>query len=446
MKMYMNIVLFVLFHFEMLYAQQSYLFNKIYQPDTALLGSIAILPFNNHYWTLGGYINYENLPDAYAEVGLHKISLSGETLDFKLVDTGFAYRHNFFGASLQKDHEGNMVMVFTKGATPISHNFVLVKTDSMGNILFKQEYERENMQDYPNLVICAEADFLVIGISQQYPTPTTVGPARIHAIKTDNYGEVIWEYIYPSGNTWPLYASQTPDGGFIISGYQYNTATGYDMYALKIDAQGAVEWEKTYGTPVDDGGCNVQSYPLGGYFLNGLKWLGTNTVAHYGAWLDDAGNVMYSKTISKNERFGIQANPIFFDDGSYKSTTLTYGPSPLWEVAFTTFNNLGEIVSEVPISSGLPGEDYIRDLEPTPDGGYILAGFNYIPGFGANAGWVVKLGPNGEYCGAAPCLDSLFVTAITPPRFEGGQGGEPPTHATVYPNPVPAGSSTAQLS
>ncbi len=28
MKMYMNIVLFVLFHFEMLYAQQSYLFNK----------------------------------------------------------------------------------------------------------------------------------------------------------------------------------------------------------------------------------------------------------------------------------------------------------------------------------------------------------------------------------------------------------------------------------
>ncbi|OWY19232.1 hypothetical protein C7N43_22945 [Sphingobacteriales bacterium UPWRP_1] len=60
------------------------------------------------------------------------------------------------------------------------------------------------------------------------------------------------------------------------------------------------------------------------------------------------------------------------------------------------------------------------NLEPTPHGRFILACFNYtVP----QSNWVVKLGPNGEYCGTAPCLDSLLVSSITPPIFEGGQGG-----------------------
>ena len=192
---------------------------------------------------------------------------------------------------------------------------------------------------------------------------------------------------------------------------------------------------------MDDGGCTVQSYPLGGYYLLGLKWGGGVIHQLYGAWLDDVGNVMSANVLTKNEVYSIGGAPIFSNDGSYKMVTISYGPPPIWEVAFTTFDNSGNIVTEIPISTGLPGEDYIRDLEPTPDGGFIMAGFRYI-GY-PESSWVVKLGPNGEYCGVAPCVDSLFVSNISHP-VAGGQG-KPVIQAQMYPNPA-QGSTTISYS
>ncbi|OWY19018.1 T9SS C-terminal target domain-containing protein [Sphingobacteriales bacterium UPWRP_1] len=426
------------FCFALAFAQnQSFVFNKYSFADTSYAASVAIKTVSDGYIVVGDI----NAINGYSGTYMSKLNLKGEEEFSKILYGEVCYSAIYFGASLQETTDKNFVVIFNKGTQFADMNFVVVKFTENGEVLWTKVYERPHKQNGANLVKCSDGGFLIVGTSQQYYTPTSVAPAQVHVIKTDSQGEVLWENIYPANNIGPLYASQTADGGYIISGYQYNTVTGYDMYVLKIAAQGGVQWEKTYGTPVDDGGCNVQSYPLGGYYLLGLKWGGGVTKQLYIAWLDDAGNVIYSKSLTKNELFGIDANPIFSSDGSYKVVTLSYGPPPIWEVAFTTFNNSGDIVSEIPISSGLPGEDYIRDLEPTPDGGYILAGFNYTnPG----SSWVVKLGPNGEYCGTAPCLDSLFVSSITPPPTT----CKPPvqTHATVYPNPVPAGIGTAQIS
>jgi len=412
------------------YAQitNAYIFNKYNTVDTGLVSVVAVKPTNNGYLYVGDIDAVNGFSGTYMQT----INQRGEKITTHILYGETCYSTIYLGGCLQYSADSNFVVAFNKGSQYHNMNFMLIKFQENGQVLWLHEYERQYNQNTAQVVSCFDGGFLITGLSQQYFTPTSVGPARIHVIKTDNNGEEEWEYIYPANNVGPTHASQTADGGYIISGYQYNTATGYDMYALKIDALGMVEWEKTYGTPVDDGGCSVQSYPLGGYYLVGLKWVGGFTKALYSAWLDDAGNVIYSKTISKNEVFIIDSNPVYLEDGSYVGVTNSYGPPPIWEVAFTTFNNSGEIVSEIPISSGLPGEDYIRDLEPTPDGGYILAGFNYtVP----QSSWVVKLGPNGEYCGTAPCLDSLYVTAITPPH------NETITRAEVYPNPA-KGSAT----
>ncbi|OWY24948.1 hypothetical protein C7N43_28855, partial [Sphingobacteriales bacterium UPWRP_1] len=235
-------------------------------------------------------------------------------------------------------------------------------------------------------------------------------------------------------NAIPIHAEQTLDGGFLISGYQYNDATGYDMYVVKTNANGEVEWERTYGTPQNDGGSMAMQRPDGLIILIGVIRGEVTTGKLYYAHLNPSnGDVLYSVTHQKYDKYSPGSTPLLLSDDRLALATLSYGPPPTWEVAFTIFDNAGNIIQETPISSGLPGEDYIRDLEPTPDGGFILAGFNYtVP----QSSWVVKLGPNGEYCGTAPCLDSLFVNNITPPLIEGGQGGEQTNQATLYPNPA----------
>ncbi len=417
--------------------QQSYTFNNTYKPDTAITALVSVECVDNAYWVAGSVVP---IGADHGKIYLQKLSYTGESKSIFLIDTGFAYRTMGLGGSMRKNYNNDLIVVFTKGETEYTRDFVLVKVNSSNEIVFKTQYVRSSNQNFAQVVPCADGGYCIIGTSQHFYSPTNFESARIHVIKTDSNGEVEWEYIYPSNNVAPLYAEQTQDGGFIISGYQYNSLTGYDMYVLKINAQGGIEWEKTYGTPVDDGGCTVQSYPLGGYYLLGLKWGGGVIHQLYGAWLDDVGNVMNANALTKNEVYSIGGAPIFSNDGSYKMVTISYGPPPIWEVAFTTFDNSGNIVTEIPISTGLPGEDYIRDLEPTPDGGFIMAGFRYI-GY-PESSWVVKLGPNGEYCGVAPCVDSLFVSNISHP-VAGGQG-KPVIQAQMYPNPA-QGSTTISL-
>ncbi|HNL08354.1 MAG TPA: T9SS type A sorting domain-containing protein, partial [Chitinophagales bacterium] len=68
--------------------------------------------------------------------------------------------------------------------------------------------------------------------------------------------------------------------------------------------------------------------------------------------------------------------------------------------------------------------DYLRDIEPTPDGGYVLAGFNYnFP----QSSWVVKVDSLGNTCGVADCdnyVEPIGVAAVEMERV-----------FSVYPNP-----------
>ncbi len=225
---------------------------------------------------------------------------------------------------------------------------------------------------------------------------------------------------------------------FLISGYQYSAATSYDMYVVKTDANGEVEWEQTYGEPTNDGGCVVSQRADGNLVLLGLRDNGSNTgnYLYYAVLEPNAGIVLTDAVHSKNITYSPMSTTYYIKNNfDVVCTTVSYGPPPIWEVAFTILSSDGTIIQETPISSGLPGEDYIRDLEPTPDGGFILAGFNYtVP----QSSWVVKLGPNGEYCGVAPCVDSLMTNTIsTPPHIDVAQTN--PT--TLYPNPA-KGSTT----
>ncbi len=439
MKRHIILIYLILFSLN-IYSQNTNLcvFNKYNNVDTSLVSIVAIKPTNSGYL----YVGDIDAVNGYSGIYLQHINSCGDILSTSILFGETCFSTIYFGGSLQRTIDNNYVVSFNKGTGIIDRDFILIKFSESGEVVWLREYVRQHNQNGANVIACTDGGFLLIGISQQYYTPTDVAPARVHVIKTDSHGEEVWEYIYPSNNVAPLYAEHTQDGGFIISGYQYNSATGFDMYALKIDAQGIVQWEQTYGTPLDDGGCLVLQKSDGDFFLLGLI-NGEPQVERnlYFAVLDkENGTVIFDKQHSKNMVYIPDTGVHLSEDGNIKVILNSWGPPPIWETLFTTISPEGDIVSEVSISSGLPGEDYMRDLEPTPDGGFVLAGFNYTY---PESGWVVKLGPNGEYCGVAPCVDSLFVSNVAH-HVAGGQG-KPVIQAQMYPNPA-QGSTTISYS
>jgi len=68
---------------------------------------------------------------------------------------------------------------------------------------------------------------------------------------------------------------QTSDGGYILIGTKgvsrWPMYLGGDVWLIKIDADGNILWEKTYGAPLlKDAGWCVQETLDGGYIVTGL--------------------------------------------------------------------------------------------------------------------------------------------------------------------------------
>lgn len=88
---------------------------------------------------------------------------------------------------------------------------------------------------------------------------------------------VVWEQNYGgSSNDFAFGALNTSDGGYIISGYTESSdvdvseAFGViDVWVLKTDADGAIEWEQSYGGSGKDFGRQIVETGDGGYVVVG---------------------------------------------------------------------------------------------------------------------------------------------------------------------------------
>ena len=130
-----------------------------------------------------------------------------------------------------------------------------------------------------------------------------VGNGDFWLVKTDANGNAQWSKTYGGVNYDHAHSViQTDDGGYAIAGYTYSYGYGVpaspDLWLVKIDANGNMEWNKTYGgtrQDFSDGGLVETSD--GGYALAGFTYSFGGGASDF--WLvktDSSGNQQWSKT------------------------------------------------------------------------------------------------------------------------------------------------------
>ncbi|MFQ6125967.1 MAG: LamG-like jellyroll fold domain-containing protein [Candidatus Heimdallarchaeota archaeon] len=170
----------------------------------------------------------------------------------------------------------------------------LVKTDVYGNIEWQQTYGGDSGEGARAMIQTADGGFALAGRTFSYGA----GMDDFWLVKTDAHGNMEWQQTYGGAERdGPSAVIQTMDGGFMLAGYTTDPGAGDptnwldDIWLVKTDAHGTVQWSQTYGGSGDDEAYAVIQMEDGGFILAGRMgedaWL---------AKIDSCGNIEWQQT------------------------------------------------------------------------------------------------------------------------------------------------------
>ena len=236
----------------------------------------------------------------------------------------------------QLDDGGYVILGYTCSQGDADCDMWLIRTDSQGTIVWDRIFggpAPDNSGDgSAPLDLTDDGGFILIGSTESFGA----GASDIWLIKTDSQGNKEWDRTYGGTNRdHGLAAQQTQDGGYILTGMSYPGVSRYaDLRVMKTDATGTLEWNRSLGGEYVDVGRSVQELAGGGYILLGSTSL--RSVNEADVWLikmDREGNILWEKTFGGPEHdvgLSVQQTP----DAGYVLLGGTYskgaGESDIW--------------------------------------------------------------------------------------------------------------------
>jgi hypothetical protein len=200
----------------------------------------------------------------------------------------------------------------------------------------------------------------------------------------------------------------TSDGGYIFTGSSRsndgdltNNHGATDVFLVKLDALGNVQWQRTYGGTLDDGGVAIKQTVDGGYVLACASIsMDIDVIGNHGNWdywilkLDTNGNIQWKKCFGGSS-VDVPEDIIQCNDGSYiivgnttsndgDVTGLNSATNDAWVIKIDA---IGTLLWQKCI--GTISSNRAFSIIQTIDNGYAFVGETEI-GSQLN-GWLVKL-------------------------------------------------------
>lgn len=210
----------------------------------------------------------------------------------------------------------------------------IFKLDERGDVQWKKTIGGRDWDEGCSIAIAADSGYVLTGRTFSNDGDfkgLPKGWADIFVIKLDMRGNVQWQKSIGGSSTDEGYSiTTTVAGGYVLSGRTSSNDgdfTGmnkdlYDIFIIKLDPRGDVQWSKTFGGSAWDEGYSVSRTPHGGFVLTGL------TSSDDGDF--DGMNIgSYDVFVIKLDSNGIINSTTSVTDAPISSSTLNVYPNPL---------------------------------------------------------------------------------------------------------------------
>jgi hypothetical protein len=335
----------------------------------------------------------------------------------------------------------------------------VVKLDNTGSLIWKKCYGGSGPDRAYNITPANDGGYIIVGVAQSNDGDVTghkyYGDYWIW--KIDGNGTLVWNKTYGGSGSEEAYAVvSTADNGYLVAGRTtshdwdvtgfHGTPGNNDVWLVKLDVAGNLQWEKAYGGDTQDYGLSLTKSPDGGYVVAGYSNASTTngdvqpTRGDYDVWefkTDASGNLQWQKTYGgtkEDQARHVLTLPDGYLIGGYTASndgqvTGNHGDRDAWILKIDFSGNLqwqkayGGMYDEMVHHIIRDGNAFVFAASTGSRDGDIINAIS------SNDAWIVKIDASGnklmrknfggsEYEGAATCImmnadNSYTVTAYT---------------------------------
>jgi hypothetical protein len=293
----------------------------------------------------------------------------------------------------------------------------LVRLDSLGNILWEGNYGGTEDDRAISLTHTKDGGWVFAGFtrSNNFHVSGNHGLRDFWVVKLNQVGDIIWQKcLGGSGyeDAWDV--KETPDGGFVVVGYSDSSDGDLtenngleDVWIVKLDANGSLVWQRSYGGAGPDEGRGIFCTNDGGYIIAGQSFSNDGDVPmllggedYWVLKLNNEGKIEWQQVLGGSGHDA--ATDIlqtrdggFIVFGTSRSSNIDVsnnnGGFDLWAIKLDSEGN-----KEWERSYGGANEDYGQAIVQTLDDGFLMVGQttstdgDAIGNDGLADAWVIK--------------------------------------------------------
>ena len=323
----------------------------------------------------------------------NRILLSHTDIDTTTFIKSFGGSERDFGQSVIETSDGGYaVLGLTRSFGVSNFDFWMLRLDANGDTLWQKTYGAGDNEFGRSVIQTSDGGFALAGFigSGSFGAGTVDG----WLLRLDADGNVLWQQTYGGTAYDDAFAIvQNADGGFTLAGGTRSAGAGSaDFWVFRVDPSGTLLWQKTFGTPEYDFAFDIVSTTDGGYVITG----GVHCFADCDFWvirLDADGNLVFEQTYGGSAReFG--AAVAATGDGGFVIVGDTESISSSRDAWVIKIDATGGVVWEKAFGGNT--SDIANGIAEATDGSLIVTGGDFDPATGVAAPWLMKLDENGN--------------------------------------------------
>ncbi|QQS30705.1 MAG: T9SS type A sorting domain-containing protein [Sphingobacteriales bacterium] len=317
---------------------------------------------------------------------------------------------------------------------------LLLKMNNLGDTLWSKTYSLGSYNNGPACItVTQDGGFIIGGFSDNFPENSSHAQAWI--IKTDAEGNIEWSKTYGFDNASEIVRViiQNSDGTYIVAAQRSHSGTS-TLWVFKIDSQGNMLWNRILGNGYWTVG--IAMLPAqNGYIIAGLEQ----------PYIWNVGNAF----VLKIDTTGTQQWVKYYGDGGMDefSDMIRLPDDNLIAIGSNSFISGGSYHSDAwlmkldaegdsiwshsyALNGTIPINDYVWGVSQTSEGGFMMAGFTSV--FNADSttltqtAWVVRTDSLGNSCYIPEgCEWAVGIDSFLPPAPLKREN-----FIQVYPNPA----------